>query len=170
MCCAILLTLTKSALIDLWPCTDTIRSQINWHRPGSWWLWATEHFEQLCLSLTLGPPKVISKSLLKFRQLPIWFQRRNCFKDLTTYVHGNYLGHVTSIIWTIFFPPDHKGSTGNLTLMCLAAWGMFDSMNLGDIGQSSNNDLDLWYSYVFMYSLSICTNFQFKDFNILCKT
>ena len=33
-------------------------------------------------------------------------------------------------------------------------WSMFESINLSDLGLRSNNDLDLWYSYVFMYSLS----------------
>ena len=31
---------------------------------------------------------------------------------------------------------------------------MFEIINLSDLGQRSNNDLDLRYSYVFMYSLS----------------
>ena len=31
---------------------------------------------------------------------------------------------------------------------------MFESITLSDIGQKSNNDLYLWYWYVFMYSLS----------------
>ena len=38
----------------------------------------------------------------------------------------------------------------NLTLVCPAAWEqMFES----DLWQKSNNNLDLWYSYVFMHSL-----------------
>ena len=31
---------------------------------------------------------------------------------------------------------------------------MFESINPSDLGQRSNNDLDLWYAYVFMYWLS----------------
>ena len=31
---------------------------------------------------------------------------------------------------------------------------MFERINLNDLGQRSNNDVDLWYSYVFMFSLS----------------
>ena len=31
---------------------------------------------------------------------------------------------------------------------------MFESINLSDLGHRSNNDIDLWYSSVFMYSLS----------------
>ena len=31
---------------------------------------------------------------------------------------------------------------------------MFESINLSDIGHRSNNNLDLKYSYVFMYSLN----------------
>ena len=63
-----------------------------------------------------------------------------------------------SVIWSTsveqILSPDHKGAIWNLTLICPAAWEqMFESINLHDNGQRSNNDLDLWYSYVFMYSL-----------------
>ena len=41
---------------------------------------------------------------------------------------------------------------------------MLESINLSDLGQKSNNDLDLWYTYVVIYSI-IYTDFQFIDFN-----
>ena len=39
---------------------------------------------------------------------------------------------------------------------CLAALQvkMFGSLHLNDLEQRSNNDLDLWYCYVFMYAVS----------------
>ena len=49
---------------------------------------------------------------------------------------------------------------------------MCKSINSSDLGQRSNNDLDLWYSYIIMYSLiksTICTNFQFTAFNSFHK-
>ena len=62
------------------------------------------------------------------------------------------------VMWPTSFEqilsPDHKGSTWNLTLTYPAAWKqMLESINLNDLWQRSNNDLDLWYSNVFVYSL-----------------
>ena len=64
------------------------------------------------------------------------------------------------VIWPGLFEPTfilttHKSSTWNLDLMGLAALQqMFESIKLSDLGQRSNNDFDLLYSYVFMYWLS----------------
>ena len=50
--------------------------------------------------------------------------------------------------------PDHNGSTQNLTFTCQAAWEqIFESINVCDLGQRSNNDLHLWYTYAFMSHL-----------------
>ena len=36
-----------------------------------------------------------------------------------------------------------------IDLMCPAAWEhVFESIKLSDLGQGSNNDLDIWHSYV----------------------
>ena len=48
----------------------------------------------------------------------------------------------------------HKGSTWNMTLLCPAAWEMFEGIRLSGLVQRSNNDLDLRNSYVFMYTQS----------------
>ena len=49
----------------------------------------------------------------------------------------------------------HTGFTCNLVTMSLSALQqMFESISLRDLEQRPNNDFDLWYSYVFMYSLS----------------
>ena len=59
-------------------------------------------------------------------------------------------------IWTNFIFPIHNSCTWNLALMDPAAsqQRMFESINLSDLGKRSNNNLDLWYSNVFMYSVN----------------
>ena len=53
-------------------------------------------------------------------------------------------------------PPSHGGSTWNLTSIGQAVYKeqKFENVNLSDLGPRSMNDLDLWYSYKFMYSFS----------------
>ena len=91
------------------------------------------------------------------KTLAFWFQRRRFFKVFTIYGHGGYIGHVTWTIWT--------------TLHFLTPWRLhikfwlqsaqrflrkrsLKMLNMSDLGQRSLNDLDLWYSYMFMFSFS----------------
>ena len=54
---------------------------------------------------------------------------------------------------TIIFTTN-KSSKWKLASMDLAALQqLFECVNLSDLGQKSNNVLDLWYSYEFMFSL-----------------
>ena len=55
-----------------------------------------------------------------------------------------------------FILTTHKSFSWNLTSMGLAALQqkMFERIYLSDLGQRSNNDLDLWCSYAFMYWVS----------------
>ena len=50
-----------------------------------------------------------------------------------------------------FVPLTHKRLTWNLASMLPEALKMFERINQTNLGQRSNNDLDLGYSYVFMY-------------------
>ena len=71
------------------------------------------------------------------------------------------------VIWPgpfeyIFILTTRKSSTWNLASMGQAALQQkFESVNLSDLGQRSNNDLDLWYSYTDLvndlYQLSVYT-------------
>ena len=53
-----------------------------------------------------------------------------------------------------FTPPSHGGSKWNLALIgqAVSKEKKFENVNLSDLGPRSMNDLDLWYSYRFMYS------------------
>ena len=56
----------------------------------------------------------------------------------------------------IFIPLSHGGSTWNLALIgqVVSKEKKFENVNPSDLGSRSMNDLDLWYSYRFMYSFS----------------
>ena len=45
------------------------------------------------------------------------FRTRRFVKVFTIYAHGGHLGHVTWTVWINIFPPFHKGSVWNLTLI-----------------------------------------------------
>ena len=55
-----------------------------------------------------------------------------------------------------FIPPSHEESIWNLALISQAVSKekKFENVNLSELGPRSINDLDLWYSYRFMYSFS----------------
>ena len=87
------------------------------------------------------------------------FQRRRFLKDFTIYGHGSHLSHVTWTIWTSFCfliprrlhikfgfnqPSDYWGKKVKKYKCIEPEW----------LGPRSINDLDLWYSWSFMYSFS----------------
>ena len=83
---------------------------------------------------------------------------QECFKKtFTIYRHGGHLGQWPGpgLFEQTFLLTIHRSSKWNLASMGLEALQQkFESINLSDLGQRSNNDLDLWYSYAFMYSFS----------------
>ena len=56
----------------------------------------------------------------------------------------------------IFIPLSHGGFIWNLASIGLAVSKIkkFENVNMSDLGPRSMDDLDLWYSYRFMYSCS----------------
>ena len=84
------------------------------------------------------------------RSLACWYQRR--------FLKSFY--HIFTIWWPWpgpfeqnFILTTHKSSTWNFASLGQVALQqkMFESINLSDLGITSKNDLDLWYSYVFMF-------------------
>ena len=74
----------------------------------------------------------------------------------TIYGHSSHLGHMTRIIWIKFcsqFPLRLDMKFGSNGPSGFAAEDVL-MINLSDLWERSNNDLDLWYSYVVIYSLS----------------
>ena len=73
-----------------------------------------------------------------------------------------YMGMVAIfVMWhrpveQIFIPLSHGGSMWNLVSIGLevSKEKKFENVNLSDLGWRSMNDLDLWYSYRFMYWFS----------------
>ena len=55
-----------------------------------------------------------------------------------------------------FILPSHGGTTWNLASIgqAVSKEKKFENVNLSDLGPRSVNDLDLWYSYRFIYSFS----------------
>ena len=52
----------------------------------------------------------------------------------------------------IYIPLTHRASIKNLGLIGSAAFKMMlESAYLRDLRQRTNNDIDLWYSYVFIH-------------------
>ena len=72
------------------------------------------------------------------------------------YGHGGHLGHVTSIMLTIFhiLVPEsfHTKFGSEGTMVSEKIW--FEFLYVHDLGPRSRNDLDLQYSYTFMKSIS----------------
>ena len=64
--------------------------------------------------------------------------------------HGGHLGHTRTVNSTVL----NTLSVCNPLKLKALQQTMFESINLTDLGQRSNNDLDLWHSCVIMYSLS----------------
>ena len=135
-------------------CTSVIRVslQVSLLKPS----WKMSMLTRACA----GPFLVSVKKLKVIQGSPFFgllVPEKNTFKGFIP-----CMGMVAIlVIWPgsfeqIFFLPIHECSTWNLASMGLATsqQKMFESINLSDLGQRSNNDLDLWYSYVFMNSLS----------------
>ena len=88
------------------------------------------------------------------RSSAVWFQKRRPFK-------GFYHIWIWPPHWScdldhlnkLSFPPFHGGSIWNLASINLAVSKekKFENVNLSDLGPRSMNDLDLWYSYRFMF-------------------
>ena len=72
-----------------------------------------------------------------------------------------------------FVPLSHGGATWNLALISLAVSRekKFANVELSDLGPRPMNDLDLWYSYRFMYLFSFTAyiNFNNADYNSFWK-
>ena len=71
----------------------------------------------------------------------------------TIYGRGGHLGHVTKIMIFIFLY--RKAFIQNLIQICIAVSEKihFNFLCVHDLGPRSRNDIDLQYSYIFIYSI-----------------
>ena len=80
------------------------------------------------------------------------------------------MSHVPGLFEHIFVPSAPDGSTLNMvTTGPVAFEEMFDCHTMGVLSQRLNSDLDLFYSQIFMYSVTSLKAKIFKTFHeILC--
>ena len=120
-----------------------------------------------CCKIGQSQPRVIIwiyLVVLKYPMLHTNFQGHQLFgsreEDFLIFLHiWAWRPHwsLTWTIWTNFHSPSHGGSTWNLASIGQAVSKekkLENVVNLSDLGPRSMNDLDLWYSYRFMYLFS----------------